>query len=302
MDRDLLHHLPVVAAVARLRSFAAAAAELGLGASAVSHSVRLVETRLRLPIFARTTRNVALTEAGAAFLAEAGPALDRITEAVEATQALKGRVTGTLRINAPRAAIAMVLTQLLAALGERHPDLVVEVTSDDDFVDIVGEGYDAGIRLGEAIHEDMIAVRLTPPFRFIVVAAPAYLAARGEPGSIADLAAHNCIGYRQVSRGGAYPWELADNGREVAVAVTGTARVTDPFFAVNLALAGVGLAYVLEPMVRQHIRSGALRWVLPDAAVEEHGLFLYFPPRQAETPKLRAFIDTARQLQVAGSA
>lgn len=225
IDRDLLHHLPVVAAVARLRSFAAAAAELGLGASAVSHSVRLVEARLRLPIFARTTRNVALTEAGAAFLAEAGPVLERIAEAVQATQALKGRVTGTLRINAPRAALAMVLTDCLATLAERHPDLVVEVTAEDGFVDIVKEGYDAGIRLGEALHEDMIAVRLTPPFRFIVVGAPAYLATHGTPQSVAELKTHNCIGYRQLSRGGAYPWELAEEGREIAVAVTGTARV-----------------------------------------------------------------------------
>lgn len=298
MDRDLLHHLPIVAAVARLRSFAAAAAELGLGASAVSHSVRLVETRLRIPIFARTTRSVSLTEAGEAFLARAMPALDQIHEAVEATQALKGRVTGTLRLNAPRVAITMILTDVLVALAERHPDLVVEVTSDDGFVDIVGAGFDAGIRLGEALEEDMIAVRLTPELRFIIVGAPDYLAGRAELRTVADLRAHNCIGYRQLSRGGAYPWDLLDEGRNVAVAVSGTARVTDPYFAIELALAGVGLAYVMEPMVRQHLRAGALRWVLPSAATREEGVFLYFPPRQAETPKLRAFIDVAREIGV----
>lgn len=299
MDRDLLQHLPIVAAVARRRSFAAAAAELGLGASAVSHAVRLVETRLRVPIFARTTRSVSLTEAGEAFIAEAAPALDRIREAVEATQALKGRVTGTLRLNAPRVAITMILTPVLTLLAQRHQDLTVEVTSEDGFVDIVEGGYDAGIRLGEAIAQDMIAVRLTAPFKFIVVGAPDYLAGRGEPKTLADLQDHNCIGYRQVARGSAYPWDLVENGRDFAVHVRGTVRVTDPYLAVELALAGVGLAYVLEPTVRQHIRGGALRWVLPLAAVEEPGLFLYFPRGQAEAPKLRAFIEAARELRMA---
>ena len=293
MDRDILQHLPVVAVVARRRSFAAAAAELGLGASAVSHAVRMVEDRLRTPLFARTTRSVSLTEAGEAFLARALPALDAIHEAAEATQALKGRVTGVLRINAPRVALPLVMVDLLHELAGLHPDLTVEVTTEDALVDIVAGGHDAGIRLGEMIAEDMIAVRLTPPFKAIMVASPAYLVTAAPVATLDDLKAHNCIGYRQASTGGTYAWEVLDGGRDSAVATRGTARVTDPLLALDLALAGVGIAYLFEPLVRRHIREGALRWLLPDSAIEEPGLFLYFPRRASEAPKLRAFIDAA---------
>jgi len=295
MDRDILSHLPVVAAVARLRSFAGAGAELGMSPSAVSHAVRLVEERLKTPIFARTTRSVSLTEAGESFLARAVPALDEIAEAAESARALKGLVTGTLRINAPRVALPMVVTDLVATLSARHPDLVVDVTSDDGLVDIVALGFDAGIRLGEMIAEDMVAVRLTPPFQAIMVASPAYLAANGEPPSIADLQDHNCINYRQVSTGGTYAWDLAEDGKDVTASVRGTSRVSDSLFAIDLALAGVGIAYLFEPLVRRQLRAGELRWILPGAAIEEPGLFLYFPRRASEAPKLRAFIDAARE-------
>ncbi|MBC8072272.1 MAG: LysR family transcriptional regulator [Deltaproteobacteria bacterium] len=295
MDRDILQHLPVVAVVARRRSFAAAAAELGLGPSAVSHAVRMVEDRLRIALFARTTRSVSLTEAGQAFLARALPALDAIHEAAEATQARDGRVTGVLRINAPRVALPLVLVDLLHELAGLHPDLTVEVTTDDALVDIVAAGYDAGIRLGEMIPEDMVAVRLTPPFKAIMVASPAYLATAAPVESLDDLRAHNCIGYRQASTGGSYAWEVLDDGRASAVATRGTARVTDPLLAFDLALAGVGIAYLFEPLVRRQVREGALRWLLPNSAIEEPGLFLYFPRRASEAPKMRAFIDAARQ-------
>jgi DNA-binding transcriptional LysR family regulator len=294
MDRDILQHLPVVATVARHRSFAAAAAELGLGASAVSHAVRMVEDQLRTPLFARTTRSVSLTEAGAAFLARALPALDAIHEAAEATQALKGRVTGVLRINAPRVALPMLLVNLLHELAGLHPDLTVEVTTDDALVDIVAGGYDAGIRLGEMIDEDMVVVRLTPPFKAIIVASPDYLATAPPVDTLANLNAHNCIGYRQASTGGTYAWEVLDKGRNIAVATRGTVRVTDPLLALDLALAGVGIAYLFEPLVRRHIRERSLRWLLPRSAIEEPGLFLYFPKRASEAPKLRAFIDAIR--------
>ncbi len=202
MEREILAHLPVVAAVARRRNFAAAAAELGLSPSAVSHAVRSVERHLRTPLFARTTRSVALTEAGAGFLAQVVPALARIGEAAEATQALRGRVTGTLRINAPRLALPLAITAVLVELAGLHPDLVVEVTSEDALVDIVAEGLDAGVRLGEMIAEDMVAVRLTPPFRAVMVASPAYLAGAGTPASLAGLAGHKGSVSRQASTGG----------------------------------------------------------------------------------------------------
>lgn len=297
MVRDILQHLPVVAAVARRRNFAAAAAELGLSPSAVSHAVRVVEESLRAPLFARTTRSVSLTEAGQGFLDRALPALQEIEDAAEAALALKGAVTGTLRINAPRLALPLVITELMRRLAELHPDLVVEVTCDDALVDIVSQGCDAGVRLGEMIAEDMVAVRLTPPFEVALVASPAYLARAGEPRTLADLGRLNCIGYRKVTTGAIYAWELSEGGADVALDVAGTARVTDPLFALDLALAGVGVAYLFEPLVREHLRSGALRRILPEAAIEEPGLFLYFPRRASEAPKLRAFIDAARSLR-----
>lgn len=296
MDRELIAHFPVVLAVARRGGFGAAAAELGMSPSAVSHAVKTVEERLGQPLFARTTRSVALTEAGAEFVASVSPALTEIGEAVDRLRAARGRITGVLRLNAPRVALRMALTPVIARMAWRHPDLIIEVTSDDGLVDIVAGGFDAGVRLGEMIAQDMTAVRLTPPFKAIMVAAPGYLQARGEPRTIADLANHNCIGFRLISTGGDYAWEVQENGVDTAVKVRGSARVTDPLYARDLALAGVGLAYVFEPLAREDIRAKRLRWVLADTAIEEPGLFLYFPRRAAQAPKLRAFIDTAREV------
>jgi DNA-binding transcriptional LysR family regulator len=191
MNRDLLAHLPVVVAVARHGGFAAAAAQLGMSPSAVSHAIRTVEDGLGLPLFARTTRSVSLTEAGADFMASVGPALTTIKDAAEQVRAARGTVSGLLRLNVPRLALRTAITPIMAEMAWRYPDLTIEITCDDRLVDIVAEGFDAGIRLGEMIDEDMIAVRLTPPFKAIMVAAPAYLEARGEPEAVADLAKHN---------------------------------------------------------------------------------------------------------------
>ena len=296
MDRSLLAHLPIVMAVHRRGGFGAAANELGMSASAVSHAVQNVEARLGQPLFARTTRSVRLTEAGAAFVGVLGPALAEISGAFDDIGAARGRVGGTLRINAPRVALPIAVTPLLAEMAHRHPELTVEITCDDGLVDIVAGGYDAGIRLGHTVAQDMVAVRLTPPFKVVMVASPDYLSARGEPGSLAELGQHNCIGYRFVTSGAVYDWDLRDRGRNVSVAVKGTVRVTDAVYAKELALTGVGIAYLFEPLVRAELRAGSLRQVLPRTAIEEPGLFLYFARRGAQAPKLRAFIDLAREL------
>lgn len=296
MDRELLAHFPVVLAVAQRGGFAAAAAQLGMSPSAVSHAVKAVEDRLGMPLFARTTRSVSLTEAGQAFVAAIGPALADIQDAVEHLRADKGQVTGLLRLNVPRVALPLAINAVIVEMSRRHPQLTIEITSDDGLVDIVANGYDAGVRLGEMIAEDMVAIRLTPPFKAIMVAAPAYLAAHGEPDSIAGLARHNCIGYRLLGSGGVYAWELHDGGADVSARVSGSTRVTDPLHARELALAGVGIAYVFEPLVRDDLLQQRLRWILPDAAIEEPGLFLYFPRRASDTPKLRAFIEVVREL------
>lgn len=295
MDRDLLSHFPVVLAVARKGGFASAAAGLGMSPSAVSHAIKTVEDRLGLPLFARTTRSVALTEAGAALVAALDQGLGRVEDAVSELRAARGTVVGTLRINAPRIAVPMALTDVISRLAAQHPGLMVEVTADDGMVDIVAGGYDAGVRLGEMIAEDMVAVRLTPPFKAILVAAPAYLSARGEPRRITDLAAHNCIGYRLLASGAAYAWELSDGGKDIAVKVSGSARVSDPMHARDLALAGVGIAYLFEPLVRADLREGRLKQLLPKSAIEEPGLFLYYPRRASAAPKLRAFIAALKR-------
>jgi len=296
MDRDLFTHLPVVVAVARRGGFALAAAELGMSPSAVSHAVRLVEERIGQPLFARTTRSVSLTEAGKALVETAAPALQDITERMDRIRGVKGRPSGLLRINASNIAIPLAVTPVVAAMAERYPDVTVEVYAEQGLVDIVGEGFDAGIRLGEMIAQDMVTVRLTSPFKAVVVASPAYIGKHGRPLKVADLANHNCIGYRLVRSGGLYRWDLNEDGKDIVVETRGTAVVTDSLAAIDLALAGVGLAYVFEPLVRADLAAGRLVQVLAKTVIEEPGLFLYFPRRASMAPKLRAFIDTAQEI------
>jgi len=296
MWRDLLAHLPVFLSVARQGGFAAAASELGMSPSAVSHAVRAVEERLGAPLFARTTRSVALTEMGRRLNDSIGSAMREIEDALEKARSERGAVTGLLRLNVPQVALPLAITPVVTELAFRHPQLIVEVVSDTSLADIVAQGFDAGVRLGEMIERDMVAVRLTPPFKAIMVAAPDYLAVKGEPQSVSDLGRHNCIGYRLLTSGGIYAWELLDGGKDVAVRVSGSTLVNDPLYAKELALSGVGIAYLFEPLVRKEIRDGALRWVLPESAIDEPGLFLYFPRRAAEAPKLRTFIQVAREV------
>ena len=296
MDRDLLSHLPVIVAVARRGGFALAAAELGMSPSAVSHAVRLVEERIGQPLFARTTRSVSLTEAGKALVETAAPALQDITERMDRIRAIKGRPSGLLRLNVPNIAVPLAVTPVIAAMAERYPDVTVELLTEQGLVDIVGEGFDAGIRLGEMIAQDMVTVRLTPPFKAVIVASPAYIGRRGRPRSVADLANHNCIGYRLVRSGALYRWDLTEDGKDVVVEAKGSVIVTDSLAAIDLALAGVGLAYVFEPLVHAELAAGRLVQILPQTAIEEPGLFLYFPRRAAMAPKLRAFIDTAQEI------
>ena len=291
MNRDLLPHLPVIAAVARHASFARAAAELQMSPSNVSHAVRAVEDHLRQPVFLRTTRNVRLTEAGAALVQAAQPLLRDLGEVVDALRASRGAVGGTLRLNAPRVAFPSVVRPLLRRMTEAHPDLTVEVIADDALSDIVGQGFDAGIRLGNMVAQDMIAVRVSPPFRAIMVASPDYIARHGRPETIADLGRHACIGYRQLASGGVYDWEMSDKGQDVAVRVSGPVRITDGLFARDLALDGLGIAYLFEPQVTGDLAAGRLIHLLPETAIEEPGFFLYFPERQRQSPKLRALLD-----------
>lgn len=296
MDRDLLPHLPVVAAVARHGSFTGAAGALNMGASAVSHAVRTVEDRVGTALFTRTTRSVALTDAGSAFIVEIDAALEDLEGAFERLSAQRGEISGVLRINTSRVAFKMGLLPVLAKMAWAHPRLTVEVHTNDAFVDIVAGGFDAGVRLGQSVQQDMVAVRITPPFKAILVASPEYLRARGKPQSLGALGRHNCIGFRLLGSGSLYEWELDDRGQRVSVRTQGTCVVTDATFARDLALAGAGIAYIFEPQVREDLRDGRLVWVLHDHVWQEDGLFLYFPRRASMSAKLRAFIDQAKDV------
>jgi DNA-binding transcriptional LysR family regulator len=295
MDRDLLGHLPIVVCVARHRAFAAAAAELGMSPSAVSHAVRSVEDRLGTPLFARTTRSVSVTEAGARFIAGVEPALADIGKAVEGLTAECGQVTGLLRIEAPRGVLDTLLIPILTKLARQHPRLTVEVRTVASPGDIVAQGLDAGIRIRRFIQRDMVATRLTGSFKLILVASRDYLDARGTPKSIADLHQHNCIGMRSVVSGPVFDWELIDGKKLMTVKPSGTVLVTDMTEAVSLALAGIGIAYVVELVARPYLRDGSLKWLLPQTAIEHDGAFLHYPRRASLAPKLRAFIDVAKK-------
>jgi DNA-binding transcriptional LysR family regulator len=263
--------------------------------SAVSHAVRSVEDRLHTPLFARTTRSVSLTEAGVRFIAGLEPALADIGKTVEGLTAERNEVTGLLRIDAPRAAFDMALIPILARLARQHPRLTVEIRTGQFSVDIVAQGFDAGIRIRRFIQQDMVTTRLTGSFKVILVASRDYVDARGTPKSIADLLQHNCIGIRSAGSGAIVDWELIDGKKPTTVRTSGTALVTDMTEALSLALAGVGIAYVIESLARRYLRDGSLEWLLPQTAVEHDGAFLYYPRRASLAPKLRAFIDVAKK-------
>jgi DNA-binding transcriptional LysR family regulator len=292
MRRGDLDGLIAFLRVAERRSFSAAARELGVTPSAVSQAVRALERRARVALLARTTRDVALTEAGQRFVERARPAVESIDEAFGAAAELAARPGGLLRLNVPRVALAPLIEPVLADFCAAYPDVQVEIYVDDKFANIVEERFDAGIRLGELVEADMVAVRLTPPFKLAVVASPDYLARRGRPTHPSDLRDHSCINFRQSSRGGLYHWEFEEDGRGFAVAVQGQLIVNEAGLMLASAVSGLGLAYALEPVIRPLRAQGLLDTVLESFCPETPGFFLYFPSRRHVMPKLRAFIDT----------
>jgi DNA-binding transcriptional LysR family regulator len=295
MNRTILAHLPVVLAVAERKGFAAAARELGMTPSNVSHAVRLVEDRLGMPLFARSTRSVALTEAGRTFIAQFAPAMDDMERAWESLHANRDKPSGHLRINIPTVA-QPTLTPLVLEMTRRFPDVTVELFSDDALSDVVGEGFDAGVRSGDIIAADMVAVRLTPPFQVVAIAAPDYVARRGKPRTIADLERHVLICYRIITANRLYAWEFQDKGRPLEFETRGPVIVNDTLQAMELAAAGVGIACTYEPAARAYMADGRLVQLLSKYARQKPGLFLYFPKRASMAPKLRAFITVAREL------
>jgi DNA-binding transcriptional LysR family regulator len=294
MVRADLPDLAAFAAVARHRSFRRAAAELGLSPSALSHALRGLEARMGVRLLNRTTRSVAPTEAGAALLLRLAPAFDDIAQAVAEAGAQAARPAGTLRLNAPRSACRLVLMPLLVRFLAAYPDVRVEVASDDALTDIVGEGFDAGVRFGERLALDMVAVPLSGPQRFAVVAAPAYLARRGTPAEPGDLAGHACLRQR-FPGGGLFHWELERDGVVSAVSVDGPLILGDQELIRLAALDGVGIGLVFEGYVPADIAAGRLVRLLAPWCPPFPGFHLYYPGRRQVPAPLRAFLDVLRQ-------
>ena len=285
-------------AVARLRSFSSAARELAVSRSAVSQAVRQLEEQLRVVLLTRTTRSVSLTDAGRRLVEAAGPGLGQALAALANVSAQPGEAVGRLRLSAPRMAVPFVITPVLHTFRARHPRVEVEVVIEDRFVDIVAEGYDAGVRLSEAIERDMVQVRLTNAFRFVVVGAPSYLERHDTPQKPEDLLRHECITFRSQTTGTLYAWELERGRKTWRVPVRGGVVTNDSHVMLSLAASGTGLTYAFEPEVQEQLRTGRLKVVLEAYAPTVPGFFLYFPSRAQRSPPLRLFIEAARELAV----
>ena len=283
-------------AVARHRSFSGAARELGVSRSAVSQSVRQLEEQLRVVLLARTTRSVSVTDAGRRLVDGAGPSVGQVVAALAKVSAQPGETVGRVRLSVPRAALPFVIDPVLPKFRARHPR--VEVVIEDRFVDIVAEGYDAGVRLSEAIERDMVQVRLTDAFRFVVVGSPGYLARHGTPERPEDLLRHECITFRSHTTGALYAWELERGRRNWRVPVRGGVVSSDARLNASLAEQDLGLVYALEPMVIEQLRTRRLMVVLERYAPTVPGFFLYFPSVARRSAPLRLFVEAAKELAV----
>jgi DNA-binding transcriptional LysR family regulator len=285
-----LDGVEAVLSVAQHRSFRRAAAELGVTPSAIGQAVRALEARVGAPLFTRTTRSVGLTEAGERFISRAKPAFEELVAASEAVRDLGQRPTGLLRLAAPRAVVPLILEPVIASFCEAYPEVQVEIAASDEMIDVAAGGYDAGIRMGQFISADMVAVRLTQPFPFIVVGSPEYLAARKRPQRIDDLRGHACLRIRR-SNGAVAPWSFIDGNKPIDAIVSGPLIAHDYPTLFGAALKGLGLAQLPAPIARSAIADGRLIELLKPHAVTTPGIFLYHPGKRQVLPKLRAFID-----------
>jgi DNA-binding transcriptional LysR family regulator len=276
--------------VVQHRSFRRAAADLGVTPSAVSQAVRALEKRLGAVLLARTTRSVGLTEAGQRFHERAAPAFEELVAAGEAARDLGQRPTGLLRLSVPRAIVPLILEPMIASFCQSYPEIELEIAASDEMVDLAAGGFDAGIRLGQFIAPDMVAVRLTPPFRFMVIGSADYLRARKRPERIEDLRSHACLRMRR-SNGSIAPWSFVVDNKVVEVIVSGPLIAHDYPTLVGAAVRGIGLAQVPAPVAETLIAEGRLEAVLTNFTFTTPGVFLYHQGRRQVLPKLRAFIE-----------
>jgi len=294
MEREDWGSLAAFAVVAEERSFTRAAARLGVSPSALSHTLRRLEERLHIQLLARSTRSVATTEAGERLLARLRPAIAEISGAVEELGHLLDRPSGNLRITASRTAARMAVTPILPRFTQTYPEIVVEILVDPALTNIVAQRFDAGIRLGESLEKDVVAIPVTGPLRMAVVGSRKYLASHPAPAVPRDLAKHRCINFRLASAGTLYKWEFEKARHKVEVGVEGPLISGDIDIVTDAAVAGVGLAYLFEDQVATPLKSGALVRVLDDWCPPIPGFFLYYPGRRQVSPALAAFIDAIR--------
>jgi len=279
--------------VAEHRGFAAAAGALEVSPSALSQAIRTLEARLGVRLLNRTTRSVSLTEAGQAYLSRIGPALGEVLEAGEQLHALQGRPSGLLRINASRISVAIGLQPLLATFLQANPEVQIELTNDEGYVDIVAGGFDAGIRMGESVQKDMVAVPLGGPMSVCVVGSPDYLKRHRAPKHPSELVQHNCVRFRFSGSGGIYKWEFTVNERIVEYEIGGSLTISDSLFSLDAALEGIGLAYTFDSLAAPHLRAKTLKRVLREFSPTFPGFYLYYPSRRQQASKLKALVDHA---------
>jgi DNA-binding transcriptional LysR family regulator len=294
MARDNINDILVFIAVARERSFTRAAAKLGMTQSALSHIIRSLEARLGVRLLTRTTRSVSPTEAGERLLQNVAPRLEEIEAEIAAVSDLGDRPAGTIRITATDHVINNVLWPRLAPVLPQYPDIHVEISSDYRMVDIAAERYDIGVRWGDQVDKDMIAVRLTADVRTMIVGSPGYFAHRPVPASVQDLAKHNCLGLRLATSGGIYAWELRHDGRDMEFRPRGQFTFNGAYQMLGAALSGNGLLFVTEDMVGAYVREGRLVSVMADWCPHFPGLHAYYPSRRHSSRALALVIDAIR--------
>lgn len=294
MSRDNVSDLTAFLAVARERSFTRAAAKLGVSQSALSQTIRGLEARLGLRLLTRTTRSVSPTEAGERLLRTAGPRLEEIEAELEALSELREKPAGTIRITAGDHAIHAILWPKLAKLLPKYPDIKVEISIDYGLTDIVAERFDAGVRLGEQVAKDMIAVRIGPDVRFAAVGAKSYFARHASPKVPQDLIGHTCINLRLPTYGGLYAWEFEKGGRELKVRVEGQLVFNGVFHVLDAAVRGFGIAYVPEDLAQPYLANGRLKRVLEDWCQPWPGYHLFYPSRRQSSPAFTLLVDALK--------
>jgi len=294
MARGNFNELIWFLAVAEEKSFTRAAARLNIAQSTLSHAIKQLETRMGLRLLTRTTRSVATTEAGERLRQSMAPRIEEIETEIDALMGYRDKPAGTVRITLSDHAMESVVWPKIAPVLRGYPDIRLELNIDNGFRNIVEEGFDAGVRLGESVEKDMVAVRIGPDWRLVAVGSPDYFRNHAPPRHPQDLMGHNCMNRRQSRTGGLYAWEFEKDGKEVRVRVEGQLTFNTSQAMADAALQGYGIAYVPESLVESHIRNGKLQIVLDDWSPKFAGYYLYYPTRQQNLPAFSVVVDTLR--------